>query len=116
MLGVESIDSTGITLRLLLKTQPLKQWPVARELRTRIKQAFDRAGISTGVPQERLEIRWEESLNEISSLLGLSAAQQSKDAQKDAYLQKETHQKESEKAPEESLREAPKTVSDKTAD
>ncbi|MGD1898866.1 MAG: mechanosensitive ion channel family protein [Phormidesmis sp.] len=116
LLGVESIDSTGITLRLLLKTQPLKQWPVARELRTRIKQAFDRAGISTGVPQERLEIRWEESLNEISSLLGLSAAQQSKDAQKDAYLQKETHQKESEKAPEESLREAPKTVSDKTAD
>ena len=114
LLGVESIDSTGITLRLLLKTQPLKQWPVARELRTRIKQAFDRAGISTGVPQERLEIRWEESLNEISSLLGLSAAQKSKDAQKDDYLQKETHQKESEKAPGESLREASKTVSDKT--
>lgn len=59
LLGVESIDSTGITLRLLLKTQPLKQWPVARELRARIKHAFDQAGISTGIPQEKLAIRWE---------------------------------------------------------
>ncbi|MGB3672710.1 MAG: mechanosensitive ion channel family protein [Phormidesmis sp.] len=59
LLGVESIDSTGVTLRLLLKTQPLKQWPVARELRARIKHAFDQAGISTGVPQEKLAIHWE---------------------------------------------------------
>ncbi|MEL7333409.1 MAG: mechanosensitive ion channel family protein [Cyanobacteria bacterium J06560_2] len=75
LLGVEAIDSTGITLRLLLKTQPLKQWAVARELRVRIKQAFDQADISTGVPQERLEIRWEEaSAQEV--MLALKAREQ----------------------------------------
>ena len=61
LLGVESIDSTGITLRLLLKTQPLKQWDVARELRAQLKRAFDIAGISTGIPREKLEIRWADS-------------------------------------------------------
>jgi len=58
LLGVDDINSTGITLRLLLKTQPLKQWHVARELRRRLKHAFDEAGVSTGIPQERLEISW----------------------------------------------------------
>lgn len=57
ILGVESLDHTGIAIRLWLKTQPLRQWPVARELRARIKQSFDTAGIAMGVPQERIEIR-----------------------------------------------------------
>ncbi|MEL7051157.1 MAG: mechanosensitive ion channel family protein [Cyanobacteria bacterium J06588_5] len=56
LLGVEAVDSTGITLRLFLKTQPLKQWVVARELRQRLKVAFDEAGIRIGVPREQLEI------------------------------------------------------------
>lgn len=68
LLGVEAIDSSGITLRLLLKTQPLKQWVVARELRAQLKQAFDRAGISTGVPKERLEIRWDNFANDAHNL------------------------------------------------
>ncbi len=59
MLGVDKIDHAGVTLRLLLKTQPLQQWPVAFELRQRIKQAFDQAGIAIGVPQEHLELRWQ---------------------------------------------------------
>ncbi|MGI8932726.1 MAG: mechanosensitive ion channel family protein [Phormidesmis sp.] len=58
VLGVDKVDHTGINLRLLLKTQPLKQWPVAFELRQRIKQSFDQAGIAIGVPQEQLELRW----------------------------------------------------------
>ena len=68
LLGIDNIDSTGITLRLLLKTQPLKQWPVARELRQRLKQAFDKADISTGIPQERLEISWKEGAEKITAL------------------------------------------------
>ncbi len=62
LLGIDAIDSTGITLRLFLKTQPLKQWPVARELRQRLKRTFDEAGISIGVPQERLEIYWKDGV------------------------------------------------------
>ncbi len=57
ILGVESLDHTGVAIRLFMKTQPLQQWPVARELRARIKQAFDAAEIAMGVPQERIEIR-----------------------------------------------------------
>jgi len=60
LLGIDDINATGITLRLLLKTQPLKQWPVARELKRRLKHAFDEAGVSVGIPQERLEISWKE--------------------------------------------------------
>ena len=61
VLGINAMDYTGVTLRLLLKTQPLQQWPVAYELRRRIKQAFDQAGISMGMPQEQVELRWEPS-------------------------------------------------------
>ena len=56
ILGVESLDYRGITLRLWIKTQPLKQWLVARELRSRIKYAFDREGIDIGIPQEELTL------------------------------------------------------------
>jgi len=61
LLGVESIDHRGIALRLLLKTQRLRQWPVARELRKRIKHAFEQSEIAIGVPQEKLELHWEDS-------------------------------------------------------
>ncbi len=61
ILGINAMDYTGVTLRLLLKTQPLQQWPVAFELRQRIKQAFDQAGITMGMPQEQVELRWEPS-------------------------------------------------------
>ncbi len=57
ILGIESLDHAGIAVRLLLKTQPLQQWSVARELRARIKQAFDAADIVMGMPQERIEVR-----------------------------------------------------------
>ena len=56
ILGVEALDYKGITLRLWLKTQPLKQWVVARELRARIKYAFDREGVEIGIPQEEITV------------------------------------------------------------
>ncbi|MEO1620012.1 MAG: mechanosensitive ion channel family protein [Cyanobacteria bacterium J06632_3] len=59
LLGVETVDHMGISLRLLLKTQPLKQWPVARELRRRLKEAFEDANITIGVPTENLSLSWE---------------------------------------------------------
>ncbi len=54
LLGVENLDYAGATVRLWIKTQPLKQWEVAREYRRRLKLAFDQAGISVGVPQQAL--------------------------------------------------------------
>ncbi|NJN88097.1 MAG: mechanosensitive ion channel family protein [Leptolyngbyaceae cyanobacterium SL_7_1] len=54
LLGVDRLDHTGATVRLWIKTQPLKQWEVAREYRRRLKLAFDRADIPIGVPQQSL--------------------------------------------------------------
>ena len=51
-MGVENIAHTGILIRLLIKTQPLKQWSVAREFRRRLKKTFDKEGIEVGIPQQ----------------------------------------------------------------
>ncbi len=45
VLGVENFDERGLTIRVWIKTQPLKQWEVAREYRRRLKVALDAAGI-----------------------------------------------------------------------
>lgn len=45
VLGIENFDERGVTIRVWIKTKPLKQLDVAREFRLRIKAAFDEAGI-----------------------------------------------------------------------
>jgi small conductance mechanosensitive channel len=55
--GVEDIGIGGIVVRLVVKTLPLEQWAVARELRARLKAAFDEAGIAMPVPQQRITYR-----------------------------------------------------------
>ncbi|HEX7276416.1 MAG TPA: mechanosensitive ion channel family protein [Acidimicrobiales bacterium] len=49
--GVEDLGADSVKIRLVLKTEPNQQFKVARELRARIKQAFDRAGIEIPFPQ-----------------------------------------------------------------
>jgi small conductance mechanosensitive channel len=43
--GVEDLGPAGITLRLVVKTQPARQFTVMRELRQRLTQALDAAGV-----------------------------------------------------------------------
>ena len=50
VLGVEALAESQVTIRVLAKTFPLKQWEVARELRRRIKVRFDQEGIQTPYP------------------------------------------------------------------
>jgi len=47
--GVERMDATGVAIRLVVKTTPAEQWKISRELRRRIKAAFDREGIEVPV-------------------------------------------------------------------
>jgi small conductance mechanosensitive channel len=54
LLGVDRMDHMGVTIRLWIKTKPLKQWEVAREYRRRLKLAFDDVGIPIGIPQQSL--------------------------------------------------------------
>jgi small conductance mechanosensitive channel len=45
VLGVESLGADGVTIRVTVKTQPGQQWGVNRELRLRLREALDAAGI-----------------------------------------------------------------------
>ncbi len=49
--GVERLDPDGVVVRVVLKTAPLEQWRVAREMRERIKDRFDELGIEIPRPQ-----------------------------------------------------------------
>ncbi len=57
--GVQNLGADGIAIRLVVKTDPAEQWAVARELRLRIKEAFDEAGIEIPFPQRTVWIRQE---------------------------------------------------------
>ena len=46
--GIESWDKDGLVIRVVVKTQPLQQWPVARELRRRVNARFEAEGITVG--------------------------------------------------------------------
>lgn len=60
VLGVEALGESQVTLRVLVKTLPLKQFDVARELRKRIKAAFDREGIEIPFPTRIIVTRHED--------------------------------------------------------
>ncbi|MEB3309691.1 MAG: mechanosensitive ion channel family protein [Snowella sp.] len=59
--GVEDISYQGVMIRIWLKTKPGEQWIVARELRLRVKAAFEQAGIDIGVPKQAMI--WQKSLD-----------------------------------------------------
>lgn len=57
MMGVETLGSNGITLRMQLRTLPGAQWQVRRELNRRVKLRFDKEGIDMPFPQLSLSLQ-----------------------------------------------------------
>ncbi len=55
--GIQSLGASGIGLRLAVKTEPSLQWSVEREIRLRLKEAFDAAGIEIPFPQQTTWLR-----------------------------------------------------------
>lgn len=49
--GVEALEASQVKVRILVKTRPMEQWRVQRELRRRIKEAFSEAGIGAPYPR-----------------------------------------------------------------
>jgi small conductance mechanosensitive channel len=49
--GVEKFGDNSISIRLVLVVEPGEQWATAREIRGRLKPAFDAAGIEIPFPQ-----------------------------------------------------------------
>jgi moderate conductance mechanosensitive channel len=54
ILGVERFGESELVIRMTIKTAPLKQWEVGRELRKRIKARFDERGIQMPLPHRVL--------------------------------------------------------------
>lgn len=73
VLGIDNFGDRGLMIRVWIKTQPLKQWDVAREFRRRLKVAFDQADIDIPVPQQAIWLNASHSLsvqsNENSSFI-----------------------------------------------
>ncbi len=55
--GIEAMQPDGVVVRLVVKTQPLQQWEVARELRSRLQARFDAEGVEIPLPQRMLWMR-----------------------------------------------------------
>ncbi len=56
ILGIENFGDSQILMKLRIKTLPLKQWEVGRELRRRIKIRFDKEGIEMPFRQLTLHV------------------------------------------------------------
>jgi small conductance mechanosensitive channel len=48
--GAQELSSREVTMRIVAKTAPMRQWEVARELRARVKAVLDAAGVPPGGP------------------------------------------------------------------
>jgi small conductance mechanosensitive channel len=62
--GVEAFADSAILIRIVVKVVPAQQWAVSRELRLRIKSAFDDAGIEIPFPQTVVWVRDEHAMTE----------------------------------------------------
>jgi small conductance mechanosensitive channel len=58
ILGLDDLGDSQVVIKVRIKTLPLKQWEVGRELRRRIKNTFDERGIEIPFPQLRV---WSDS-------------------------------------------------------
>ncbi|MFQ5695168.1 MAG: mechanosensitive ion channel family protein [Terriglobia bacterium] len=50
ILGVDAFADSAVIIKIRIKTLPIQQWTVGRELRRRIKKAFDERGIEIPFP------------------------------------------------------------------
>jgi small conductance mechanosensitive channel len=57
VVGVDAFADWSVTLKMRIKTVPLKQWEVGRELRKRILKAFERHGIEIPFPERMVTMR-----------------------------------------------------------
>jgi moderate conductance mechanosensitive channel len=59
VLGVDAFADWSVQLKARIKTMPLKQWEVGRELRRRIRKSFEDENIEVPFPERVVTIRGE---------------------------------------------------------
>ena len=68
--GVQDLGASAVALRLVVKTEPSQQWAVERELRKRLKTAFDEEGIEIPFPQQTVWHRNGEAVSPKKKAIG----------------------------------------------
>lgn len=58
MLGVDALSESAVVIRFVMRTRPLKQWMVKREMLRRIKKRFDEVGIEIPFPHRTVYHRY----------------------------------------------------------
>ncbi len=58
MLGVDQLADSAVIIKCRIKTKPIQQWRVGREMNRRIKNTFDAKGIDN--PTSEQTIYWGE--------------------------------------------------------
>jgi moderate conductance mechanosensitive channel len=61
--GVQALGADSVDIRLVIKVKPAEQWALGRELRRRIKAAFDAAEVEIPFPQRTVWLRTEEPVS-----------------------------------------------------
>jgi small conductance mechanosensitive channel len=56
VIGVDDFDQSSVRVKIRIKTAPLKQWFVGRELRRRIYKAFREQGVQMFAPQRTMNV------------------------------------------------------------
>jgi small conductance mechanosensitive channel len=56
ILGVDRFTDSAVVIKARIKTQPVQQWTVGRELNRRIKKRFDELGVEIPFPQRTLHL------------------------------------------------------------
>jgi small conductance mechanosensitive channel len=56
VLGVDQFGDNAVIIKMRIKTRPIQQWSVGRELNRRIKKRFDELGIEIPFPQRTLHL------------------------------------------------------------
>ena len=74
--GLERFGPSELVLRMVIKVQPARQWAVNRELRVRIKRAFDEAGIEIPFQQRTVWLRDDSPSGDARQGLQRSASKQ----------------------------------------
>lgn len=75
--GAQELSGSEVTMRIVAKTAPLRQWEAARELRSRVKSALDAAGVSWPAEPETIAIDAQASEPDASSGAEASGAEAS---------------------------------------
>ncbi|MBW2484749.1 MAG: mechanosensitive ion channel family protein [Deltaproteobacteria bacterium] len=60
MLGLDAMGDSALVIKFFIKTRPIKQWEVKREMLRRIKRKFDELGIEIPFPHRTIYHRYED--------------------------------------------------------